>query len=58
MLDLHDHWLPFWSLSEFMEIPEEQVWDNAGVAFAILRDFINHQQMRSKEVQNNEDNQS
>ena len=58
MLDLHDHWLPFWSLSEFMEIPYEHDWDNKQIAFEIFKDFIHHQQLRSKEVQNNEDNQS
>lgn len=58
MLDLHDHWLPFWSLSEFMEIPDEHDWDNKQIAFEIFKDFIHHQQLRSKEVQNNEDNQS
>jgi len=52
MLDLHDHWLPFWSLSEFMEIPEEQDWDNKPIAMAIFKDFIFHQQQRAKEVQN------
>jgi len=41
-----------------MEIPYEHDWDNKEIAFAIFKDFINHQQLRSKEVQNNEDNQS
>lgn len=41
-----------------MEIPYEHDWDNKEIAFEIFKDFIHHQQLRSKEVQNNEDNQS
>lgn len=55
MLQLYDHWLPFWTLRKFMEIPDEMDWDNKPIAMAILEDYINHQQKRAQEA-NNENN--
>jgi hypothetical protein len=52
LMDYHDHWLPFWHLWDFIEIPKEQDWDNKQIALLIFKDYINHQQQRAKEVQN------
>lgn len=46
----NDHWLPFWQLSEFMEIPNDVEWDNEPVAMAMFKDYIKHKNKLSKEV--------
>jgi len=49
-LKRNDHWLPFWQLSEFMEIPNDVEWDNEPVAMAMFKDYIKHKNKLSKEV--------
>ena len=57
MLKRNDHWLPFWNLLDFMDIPKDVEWDNKPVSIAILNDYIKHKNKLSKEV-TNEHNQS
>jgi len=52
MMRLYDHWLPFWTLKDFMEIVDEMEWDNKPVALDIFKDYIHHQQQRAQEAQN------
>lgn len=52
MMMLFDHWLPFWTLKDFMEIPDEMDWDNKPIAMAIFKDYIHHQQQRAQEAIN------
>lgn len=55
-MKMFDHWLPFWQLADFMEIPIEMQWDDKPTAISIFRDYINHQQKRAREVQNHANN--
>ena len=48
LMDLYDHWLPYWTLSELVEIAHEKTWDNEPVARALFLDYIQHRQLRTK----------
>ena len=51
LLVRNDHWLPWWELLNFLEIPQEVQWDDSKMAMAIFNDYINHKNKLTKEVQ-------
>ena len=54
LLDLYDHWLPYWTLEDLVEIAHEKTWDNTEVARAIFTDYIKHRHSRIKPRGTNE----
>ena len=58
LLNLCDHWLPFWQLEQYIDIAKEKKWDNKDLALIFMKEYIQHKQQRltyTNEVQH-EDN--
>ena len=54
LFDLFDHWLPFYDLEKFLEIPKEMNWDNKRLAISFFTDYIKHNNITHQGYKQNE----